>query len=339
VRHPLPNARVRLVWVGTAEADGTIRVECSAGTPRSFCRGHFPVGRHGRRAGTARKRRADGRHDHREGGRRRAPRRVAGWLPAPRARSLRRGPDRAARFPAQGSRRARRHGHRLRRGRDGGARRDGPPRGKRDPGGKAPRGFRCREASYDELLRNQRTVSSSCARGRWSAPIRRPPRCSGTHPGASVRRRPGFDPGGTGRGGRPARRIAEPGKGEPRREWEATLLRMDGFDLPGEIRITWAPREDKNDTFVPKRRGPLGMGRPSRRDREGAGSPGAPEGARLLEPDAGHLRGTRPAGERGGEILLFNRQCEEATGIAARDARGKRMWDLADRGVGPRPPP
>ena len=27
---------------------------------------------------------------------------------------------------------------------------------------------------------------------------------------------------------------------------------------------------------------------------------------------------------RGGEILLFNRQCEEATGIAARDALGRR---------------
>jgi len=52
--------------------------------------------------------------------------------------------------------------------------------------------------------------------------------------------------------------LREPGKGEPRREWEATLLRMDGSTFPGEVRITWAPREDKNDTFVPKRRGPLG---------------------------------------------------------------------------------
>jgi PAS domain S-box-containing protein len=29
-----------------------------------------------------------------------------------------------------------------------------------------------------------------------------------------------------------------------------------------------------------------------------------------------------------GEILLFNRQCEEVTGIAARDALGKKMWEL-----------
>jgi len=31
---------------------------------------------------------------------------------------------------------------------------------------------------------------------------------------------------------------------------------------------------------------------------------------------------------RAGEIQLFNHQCEEVTGIAARDAQGRKMWDL-----------
>ena len=99
VRHPLPHSRVPPRLGGNRRS--------RRNDPRGVQRGgrlgvspggHAPLGRHGRRAGAARKRRADGRHDHREGGRRRAPLRVAGRLPASRARSLRRGPDRAARL-------------------------------------------------------------------------------------------------------------------------------------------------------------------------------------------------------------------------------------------------
>ena len=122
--------------------------------------------------------------------------------------------------------------------------------------------------------------------------------------------------------------LREPGKGEPRSEWEASLLRMDGSTFPGEIRLTWAPREDRNDSFVPKRRGPLGMIvlrdgtervrvlRELRKERDFSNRMLDISGALVLQVS------------RAGEILLFNRQCEEVTGIAARDALGKKMWDL-----------
>jgi len=248
----------RLVWVGTAEADGTIRVECSAGTPRSFSRGRAPLGRHGRRA-------APPGNVVRTGGTIIARRSATGSppsggrLPASRARSLRRGPDRAARFPAQGSRRARRHGRRLRRRRDGGARRDGPPRGERDPGGKTPRNLRQRES----VLR--RTAAEPAGRCHPRARGEGGPCQSGAAEMLGYASR-GFCSTPTrfrswrnGCGGRPARRIAGARQRRARSEWDATLLRMDGSTFPGEIRLTWAPREDKNDTFVPKRRGPLGM--------------------------------------------------------------------------------
>ena len=122
--------------------------------------------------------------------------------------------------------------------------------------------------------------------------------------------------------------LRRPGVGEPRSGWEASLLRMDGSTFPGEIRITWAPREDRNNTFIPRRHGPLGM--IVLRD--------ASERARVLR----ELRKERDFSNRmldisgvlvlqvgrAGEIQLFNRQCEEVTGIAARDALGRKLWDL-----------
>ncbi len=128
VRHPLPRQRVPPRVGGSRRK----RRNDPRGVQRGGRRGnspgcHAPLGRHSRRADAARKRLADRRYDHRERFLRGAPRGVAGRVPAPRARSLRRGPDRAARLPAQGSRRARRHDRRVRRRRDGGARRDGPP--------------------------------------------------------------------------------------------------------------------------------------------------------------------------------------------------------------------
>ncbi len=122
--------------------------------------------------------------------------------------------------------------------------------------------------------------------------------------------------------------LTEPRMGELRNEWEASLLRMDGSTFPGEIRLTWAPREDRNDTFVPKRRGPLGMIvlrdvsergrvlRELRKERDFSDRMLDISGALVLQVS------------RAGEILLFNRQCEEVAGIEARDALGKKMWDL-----------
>jgi PAS domain S-box-containing protein len=103
---------------------------------------------------------------------------------------------------------------------------------------------------------------------------------------------------------------------------------MDGSAFPGEIRLTWAPREERNDSFVPRRRGPLGMIvlrdgterarvlRELRKERDFSNRMLDISGALVLQVS------------RAGEILLFNRQCEEVTGIGARDALGKKMWDL-----------
>ncbi len=122
--------------------------------------------------------------------------------------------------------------------------------------------------------------------------------------------------------------LRESGRGEPRSEWETSLLRMDGSTFPGEIRLTWAPREDRNESFVPKRTGPLGMIvfrdvverartlRELRRERDFSNRMLDISGALVLQVS------------RGGEILLFNRKCEEVTGISSRDALGKKMWDL-----------
>jgi hypothetical protein len=224
---------------------------------------------------------------------------VAGGLPASWARSLCSGPDRAERLPAQGSGRARRHG-RLRRARDGGARRDGPPGGKRDPGGQASRDLRQREG----VLR--RTAPEPAGRGHP-----RPRRESGASqsggrrdarvhvPGAAVRRRPGFDHGGTRRGGRPAEQFAGARQGRATERVGSLSPSHGRLDLSGgDPSHLGAPGRPVR-LVRPEAERPPRDDRSSRRDRAGAGPPGPPEGARLLEPDAGHLRGARPAGEPG----------------------------------------
>ena len=301
VRHPLPRRRVppRVGGIRRSRPDDPRGVQ-RGGRRGVSPGGRSPLGRHSRRAGAARKRVADRRYDHREGNRRRAPRRVAGRVPAPRARSLRRGPDRAARLPAQGSRRARRQGRRLRRGRDGGARRDGPPGGKRDPGGQAPPDLRQREG----VLR--RTAPEPAGRGHPRARGEGGARQSGRRrdarvrvPGAAVRRGPGFDPGGTRRGARPAGRIAGVRqRGAPERV--GGLSPSHGrLDLPGGDPSHLDAQGGPDRLVRPAATRPPRDDRLSRRDREGAGPPGTPEGARLLEPDAGHLGGARTAGEPG----------------------------------------
>ena len=341
VRHPLPLPRVPPRLGGNRRS----RRNDPGGGQRGGRRGvspggRSPLGRHARRADAARKRLADGRYGHLEGSRRQAPRRVAGRLPASRARSLRRGPDRAARLRAQGSRRARGHGRRLRRGRDGGARLDGPPGRKRDRGGKAPRGLRRREG----VLR--RTAAEPAGRGHPRARGEGSARQSGGGrdarvrvPGAAVRRRPGFDPGGTRRGGRPAGGIAGARQGGVAERVGSLSPAHGRLDLPGgDPPHLGAPGRPERHVR-PEATRPPRDDRLSRCDREGAGPPGTPEGARLLEPDAGHLRGARSAGEPGrGDPAL-----QPAVRGGDRDRRpgraGKEDVGPADRGVGPRPPP
>jgi len=320
----------RLVWVGAAEADGTIRVECSAGDAAEFLpevslrwddkpAGQAPPGHALRTGGTiiAEEIGVGLPVEWREGCRRH------GLVRCAAARIEQHGfpykvlvvhADTAAAFDAVETEAlaamARRVGNAIQ-----GARRH--------------RNFVNAKASYDELLRNQRDGVILVREGKV---VRANPAAAEMLGYAS----PGllFDAD-------PVSILAEPdavaglrdelrgpGKGEPRSEWEASLLRMDGSTFPGEIRLTWAPREDRNDSFVPKRRGPLGMIvlrdvaervrdlRELRKERDFSNRMLDISGALVLQVS------------RTGEILLFNRQCEEVTGIAARDALGKKMWDL-----------
>ena len=320
----------RLAWVGTAETDGTIRVDCSAGDAAEFLRGvplrwddtpagHAPPGNALRAGGTITGSAVTGGlpEDWLEGCRCHRLVRCAA------ARIEQHGfphkvlvvhADTAAAFDAIEtealSSMARRVGSAIQ-----GARRHGI--------------FVNAKASYDELLRNQRDGVILVREGKV---VRANPAAAEMLGYAS----PGllFDAD-------PASILAEPdgeaglrdglrgpGNVEPKSEWEASLLRMDGSTFPGEIRITWAPRDDRNDTFVPKRSGPLGMIvfrnvadrvrvlRELRKERDFSNRMLDISGALVLQVS------------RAGEILLFNRQCEEATGIAARNAMGKKMWEL-----------
>jgi len=320
----------RLAWVGTAEADGTIRVECSAGDAAECLRGvalrwddtpegQTPPGNALRTGGTITLREVGGTPPAawQEGCRRHGLVRCAAARieqPGFPHKVLVVHADIAVAFDAVEiealAAMARRVGSAIQ-----GARRHEV--------------FVAAKASYDELLRNQRDGVILVREGKV---VRANPAAAEMLGYAS----PGllFDAD-------PVSILAEPdavaglrdefrkpGKGEPRREWEASLLRMDGSTFPGEIRITWAPREERNDTFVPKRSGPLGMIvfrdvaerarvlRELRKERDFSNRMLDISGALVLQVS------------RAGEILLFNRQCEEVTGIAARDVSGKKMWDL-----------
>jgi len=320
----------RLAWVGTAEAGGTIRVECSAGDAAECLRGvalrwddtpegQTPPGNALRTGGTITLREVGGTPPvaWQEGCRRHGLVRCAAARieqPGFPHKVLVVHADIAVAFDAVEiealAAMARRVGSAIQ-----GARRHEV--------------FVAAKASYDELLRNQRDGVILVREGKV---VRANPAAAEMLGYAS----PGllFDADPVSILAEPDAvaglrdELREPGTGEPRREWEASLLRMDGSTFPGEIRITWAPREERNDTFVPKRSGPLGMIvfrdvaerarvlRELRKERDFSNRMLDISGALVLQVS------------RAGEILLFNRQCEEVTGIAARDVSGKKMWDL-----------
>ncbi|MGB7632018.1 MAG: PAS domain S-box protein [Candidatus Deferrimicrobium sp.] len=320
----------RLVWIGAAESDGTIRVECSAGDAAEFLRGvslrwddtpagQAPPGNAVRTGGTitAREIGEELPAEWRDGCRRHGLVRCAASRieqPGFQHRVLVVHADMAVAFDAVETEAFASMARRV---------------GSAIQGARRHEVFVAAKAAYDELLRNQRDGVILVREGKV---VRANPAAAEMLGYAS----PGllFDAD-------PVSILAEPdaaaglrdnlrgpGKGEPRSEWEASLLRMDGSTFPGELRLTWAPREDRNESFVPKRSGPLGMIvlrdvtervrvlRELRKERDFSNRMLDISGALVLQVS------------RAGEILLFNRQCEEVTGIAARDAVGKKMWDL-----------
>ena len=319
----------RLAWVGAAEADGTIRVECSAGDAAEFLggvtlrwddtpAGQAPPGNALRTGGTITAREVSGLPtEWREGCRRH------GLVRCAASRIEQHGfPHKvlvvhaatAAAFDGIETEALAAMARRV---------------GSAIQGARRHENFVNAKASYDELLRNQRDGVILVRGGKV---VRANPAAAEMLGYASPRLLFDADPDSI---------LAEPdavavlrdelrgpGMGEPRSEWEASLLRMDGSTFPGEIRLTWTPREDRDNTFIPKRHGPLGMIvlrdatervrvlRELRKERDFSNRMLDISGALVLQVS------------RAGEILLFNRQCEEVTGIAARDALGKKLWDL-----------
>jgi PAS domain S-box-containing protein len=119
--------------------------------------------------------------------------------------------------------------------------------------------------------------------------------------------------------------LRGPGREGNRCNWEAVIRKRDGSTFDGEISVTWIPRGNRKETFDPPRHGPLGM--LILRD--------VTTRVRMMND----LRGERDFSTRileisgalvlqlgrKGEILLFNRQCEETTGWTSREALGKSM--------------
>ncbi|MBP2684125.1 MAG: hypothetical protein H6Q79_2164, partial [Deltaproteobacteria bacterium] len=320
----------RLVWVGAADADGTIRVECSAGDAAAFLQGvplrwddtplgQAPPGSALRSGGTITARDIGGGlpAEWRDGCRRHGLLRCAAARiehPGFPHKVLVVHAGTAAAFDTVESEALAAMARRV---------------GSAIQGARRHEIFVNAKTSYDELLRNQRDGVILVREGKV---VRANPAAAEMLGYASPRLLFDADPVSILADPDAVAGLRDellgPGSGELRSEWEASLLRMDGSSFPGEIRLTWAPREGRNDTFVPKRRGPLGMIvlrdvadrvrvlRELRKERDFSNRMLEISGALVLQVS------------RAGEILLFNRQCEEVTGIDARDALGKKMWDL-----------
>jgi len=251
----------RLVWVGTAEADGTIRVECSAGDAVEFLRevalrcddtpaGQAPPGNALRTGGTFAAREGDGAlpAEWREGSRRH------GLVNCVAARIEQHGfahkvlvthADTAAAFDAVETKAIAALARRV---------------GSAVQAARRHEIFVDAKASYDELLRNQRDGVILVREGKV---VRANPAAAEMLGYASPLMLFDADPvsilAEPGAVGGLLDELRKPGRGENRIGWEASLLRMDGSTFPGEIRVTWAPREDRNEFFIPKRLGHLGM--------------------------------------------------------------------------------
>ncbi len=106
------------------------------------------------------------------------------------------------------------------------------------------------------------------------------------------------------------------------------MRRGNGSLFEAEVSATWAPRTTRNEEWVPEYTGPLGMLifrdvtlraqtlEELRKERDFSSKVLDVAGVLVL------LLG------RDGEILLFNRQCEEASGFSASEATGRKAADI-----------
>lgn len=123
-------------------------------------------------------------------------------------------------------------------------------------------------------------------------------------------------------------RILRP-ESEDREPFVITRMRRENGSLfEAEIASTWVPRTTRNGEWDPEYSGPLGMLifrditlraqtlEELRKERDFSSKVLDVAGVLVLQAGPG------------GEILLFNRQCEEVTGFSAAEAIGKRMTDI-----------
>jgi PAS domain S-box-containing protein len=318
----------RLAWVGVAEPDGSVRVLHSAGAAEGFLsessfrwddtpEGRTPPGISARTGETCVMRKGSGepgspalKESHRRHGLHSCVSARLDQLGLPYKvltvhgdASTAFGPEEAAAFSAM----ARRAGDAIQ-----SARRHET--------------FANAKASYDELLRNQRDGVLLVREGKV---VRANPSAAAMLGYPYPELLFDADPSSilADRDAVPALRdaLGGSGGGATRSEWEAAILRRDGSVFDGEISVTWISRENRMESFVPARRGPLGMVilrdvtnrvrilNDLRRERDFS--------ARILDVSGSIVLRLG----KGGEILLFNRQCEETTGWTAAEALGKRM--------------
>jgi len=188
--------------------------------------------------------------------------------------------------------------------------------------------FVCAKKSYGELLRSQR---DGVVLIRGGVIVRANPAGARTLGYSSVEELLEKDPAvlfpdsGSSPG---ISRILRP-EAEDREPFLITeMQRKDGSRFEGEITATWVPRSARNEEGEPELSGPLGMLifrdvtlrtqtlEELRRERDFS--------AKVL--DATGVLVLQIGME--GEILLFNRQCEELTGYAAVEAISRKMTDL-----------
>jgi len=122
--------------------------------------------------------------------------------------------------------------------------------------------------------------------------------------------------------------LRRPGTEERESVVIAKMRRKDGSLFEGEISVTWGARSDRNEDWEKLMTGPLGMLifrdvtlraqtlEELRKERDFS--------ARVLDVADMLVLQIRPEGE----ILLFNRQCEEVTGYTAAQAIGRQVTDL-----------
>jgi two-component system cell cycle sensor histidine kinase/response regulator CckA len=123
-------------------------------------------------------------------------------------------------------------------------------------------------------------------------------------------------------------RILRPGQEDPEPLLISEMQRKDGSRFEGEITATWVARAARNEEGEPVLTGPLGMLifrdvtlrtqtlEELRKERDFSAKVLDATGVLVLQIDLE------------GEILLFNRQCEELTGYTAVEAIGRKMSEL-----------